>query len=455
MSQSRSADAVPAGAVAAQRTTGPALALRNWRVARQLIVLVAIPAVLILALTGLRVTDAARSAEAYGQVGRLAALGQQVGGLAQAMADERSGTAVFISGGRPAAGLPALRRQYAITDGRAARVRRLVSQLGHGYPAQTRAGAAQALASIARLPGLRRQAAQSQTSALAAITGYSAAISGLFPVNDSIADLSGNSTLITSVRALGSLSRMIDHASQQQAILGVALAGGRFGPGALTALTIAQAQQSSDLASFRSSATPEESQALTETSGSPAGPAGAGGGAAGHRGWQWRAGPRSPGQPAVVRGDVLHGRLDGPGRTAAGGVDHSRRPGPAAERYAVRDNHRRRGAWRPGSCPAGHHLCREVHGAPAEAAGSCGRGRRRGTLARQRCLRPLPLAQPFAAGTAAPADRQFGTERRQPGTAGQPVRDGPSGHPDLAQLRQRARPRRPRDPAPGRAAGPG
>ncbi len=265
MSQSRSADAVPAGAVAAQRTTGPALALRNWRVARQLIVLVAIPAVLILALTGLRVTDAARSAKAYGQVGRLAALGQQVGGLAQAMADERSGTAAFISGGRPAAGLPALRRQYAITDSQAARVRGLVSQLGHGYPAQTRAGAAQVLASIAKLPGLRGQAAQSQTSALAAITGYSAAISGLFPVNDGIADPSGNSTLITSVRALGSLSRMIDHASLQQAILGVALANGRFGPGALTALTTAQAQQASDLASFRNSATPEESRALTET----------------------------------------------------------------------------------------------------------------------------------------------------------------------------------------------
>jgi signal transduction histidine kinase len=265
VSQSRSADAVPAGAVAAPRTTGPALALRNWRVARQLIVLVAIPAVLILALTGLRVTDAARSAEAYGQVGRLAALGQQVGGLARAMADERSGTAVFISGGRPAAGLPALRRQYAITDSRAARVRLLVSQLGHGYPAQTRASAAQTLASIAKLAGLRRQAAQSQTSALAAITGYSAAISGLFPVNDGIADLSGNSTLITSVRALGSLARMTDHASEQQAILGAALAGGRFGPGALTALTIAQAQESSDLASFRNSATPEESLALTET----------------------------------------------------------------------------------------------------------------------------------------------------------------------------------------------
>jgi signal transduction histidine kinase len=234
-------------------------------VAYLLIALVAIPAVLTLALTGLWVTDATRSAEAYGQVGRLAALGQQVAGLAQAMADERSGTAAFISSGRPAASLPALRRQYAITDARAATVRGLVSQLGHGYPAQTRAGAAQVLASIAKLPGLRGQAAQSQTSAPAEIAGYSAAISRLFPVNDGIADQSGNSTLIASVRALGSLSRMIDHASLQQAILGVALANGRFGPGALTALTTARAQQASDLASFRGSATPEESGALTET----------------------------------------------------------------------------------------------------------------------------------------------------------------------------------------------
>lgn len=264
MTQSLSADVVPSGAMATQPTAGPALAPRNRRVACLLIVLVAIPAVLALALTGLWVTDTTRSAEAYGQVGRLAALGQQVVGLTQAMADERSGTAAFISGGRPAARLPALHQQYAITDDRAAKVRRLVSQLGHGYPAQTRAAAAQVLASIAKLPGLRRQAVQSPASALAVITGYSAAIAGLFPLDDGIADLSGNSTLITSVRALGSLSRMIDHASQQQAILGMALAEGRFGPGALTALTTAQARQASDLASFRNSATPEESSALTE-----------------------------------------------------------------------------------------------------------------------------------------------------------------------------------------------
>jgi signal transduction histidine kinase len=265
VTQSRSADAVPATGLAAQRIAVPALARWNRRVAAQLIVLIAIPAILALTLTGLWVTHAARSAGAYGQVGRLATLSQRVTGLARAMADERSGTAAFISAGRPPAGLPALHRQYAITDSQAAWVRLLASGLGHGYPARARAGVAQVLASIAKLPGLRRQAAQPGASALAVIDGYAAAAAGLFPVNDGIADLSGDATLGSGARALGALSRMIDHASQQQAILGMALAAGRFAPGALTALTTAQARQDSDLAAFRGSATPEESWALTQT----------------------------------------------------------------------------------------------------------------------------------------------------------------------------------------------
>jgi signal transduction histidine kinase len=269
MSQSSSADAAPPGALPAPRGAGSVLAPRSWRVACRLIVLVAIPTVLGLALTGLQVTDATRSAEVYGQVGRLAVLGQQVTGLAQAMEDERAGTAALIAEGRPAAGLVALHRQYVITDGWADTVRRLVRQLGPGYPARTRASEATVLASIAELPGLRRHAARSQASALDVINAYSAATAGLFPINDGIADLSGNPTLISSVRALGSLSRMKDQVSQQQAILGAALAEGSVVPRARTALITAQAQQASDLASFRSSATPEESWALAATLAGP------------------------------------------------------------------------------------------------------------------------------------------------------------------------------------------
>ncbi len=269
MSQSSSADADPPGALPAPRGAGSALALRNWRVTCRLIVLVAIPTMLGLTLAGLRVADATGSAEAYGQIGKLAVLSQQVTGLAQSMGDERASTAAFIADGRPAAGLAALDRQYVITDGRAARVRGLVLQLGRGYPAQTRASAATVLADIAELPGLRKHAAQSQAPALTVINGYSAAIAGLFSVNNGIAGLSGNSALTTSVRTLGSLSRMEDQASLQQAILGAALTEGHFGPGALTALTTAEAQQASDLVSFHSSATPEQRWALADTLAGP------------------------------------------------------------------------------------------------------------------------------------------------------------------------------------------
>ena len=119
MSQSSPADTAPPGAFPAQRAAGSALAPRNWRVASRLILLVAIPAVLGLALTGLKITDATRSAAAYGQVSRLAMLGQQVTALTQAMEDERADTAAFIADGRPApASWPCIGSMRSPTAGR-------------------------------------------------------------------------------------------------------------------------------------------------------------------------------------------------------------------------------------------------------------------------------------------------------------------------------------------------
>src|SRR5215467_6660345 len=84
------------------------LALRNWPVTWRLIALIAIPTVVAMAFAGLRVGAAASSAANFGRSAQLAALGQQVTGLAQAMEDERDLTASFIAGGRLAAGRPAL-----------------------------------------------------------------------------------------------------------------------------------------------------------------------------------------------------------------------------------------------------------------------------------------------------------------------------------------------------------
>lgn len=226
---------------------------------------VLIAAILGLTLAGLQVSSAATGAGAYRQISSLAVLGQQVSGLTQALETERTAAALFIAAGQPAADLAALHRQYASTEARAARVSRLL-RLGRPHaPARTRASGAAALASIDELAGLRRETAQRHASPLQVTSGYAAAIAGLFPVVDDIADRSGNPVLVSTVRALGSLSRLTDQASLQQAILGAALARGRFEPGALTALTIARAQESSDLVAFRDSATAQESWALART----------------------------------------------------------------------------------------------------------------------------------------------------------------------------------------------
>jgi hypothetical protein len=232
---------------------GWALALRNWRVPWRLIALIVIPTVVGMVFAGLRVEVAANSAATFGRVEQLAVLSQQVTGLAQAMDDERDLTAGFIANGRPAAGLAALQKQYAVTDTWAGKVRSLTRGVGAAYPAQTQANATAVVARIADLPDLRGYAVHSETPALTVITDYSQATADLFSFNDDIAQQGGNSALVASVRTLGSLSRMKDQASQQRAILDAALTEGQYEPGVLDALTSARAQEASDLASFGTS----------------------------------------------------------------------------------------------------------------------------------------------------------------------------------------------------------
>ncbi|MGN6175776.1 MAG: nitrate- and nitrite sensing domain-containing protein [Streptosporangiaceae bacterium] len=248
---------------------GPVLALRNWRVPCRLIALIAIPTTVAMVFAGLRVAAAAGSAATFGRSAQLAVLGQQITGLAQAMEDERDLTAAFIADGRPPAGRAAVREQYAVTDAWAQAVRAQARGVGGAFPAQTRTDVAAVMTRITDLPDLRGYAIGSDAPALAVVTEYALATGDLFTFDDDIAQQAGSSVLVGSVRALGSLSRMKDQASQQRAILQAALLGGRLEPGALDALIAAQAQQATDLASFETSATLGETQVLNDTVAGP------------------------------------------------------------------------------------------------------------------------------------------------------------------------------------------
>src|SRR5215475_12608235 len=144
-------------AVGPRDRNGSRLALRNWRVPWRLIALIAIPTVVAMAFAGLRVAAAAGSAADFGRSAQLAALGQQVTGLAQAMEDERDLSADFIADGRPA-DQATLRRQYAVTNSWARRVGAQMREVGGDFPAQTQAGAAAVIARIVDLRQLRSYA---------------------------------------------------------------------------------------------------------------------------------------------------------------------------------------------------------------------------------------------------------------------------------------------------------
>lgn len=241
------------------------LAWRNWPVSWRLSAVVVIAVVLDGVLGGLRLAAASDSTAQFSRVTQLAILGQQVTGLAHAMEDERDQTAGFIAAGRPTAGIAAIQQDYAATNTAATSVRSAAAGIGAAFPASTQAKVTAVLDRINDLAGLRDASLHTQLPSLPVITDYSEAIADLFSLNDEIAQGSADSTLEDSVRTLGSLSRMVQDASTQRALLYAAFTERQFEPGALQDLIASQAAQASDLTSFQTSAPLAEQQSFNNT----------------------------------------------------------------------------------------------------------------------------------------------------------------------------------------------
>src|SRR5260370_4608238 len=107
-------------------TSPRALTLRNWPVSTRLIAVIVLALLMGLVFGGLRVVSATDSADEFSRVSQLAALGQQVTGLVQALEDERDETAGLL----PVSDPKDLQHWYAATDAAAARVRTLAAGIG-------------------------------------------------------------------------------------------------------------------------------------------------------------------------------------------------------------------------------------------------------------------------------------------------------------------------------------
>jgi signal transduction histidine kinase len=226
---------------------------------------VAVIAILVdLTLGGLRLAATTESTTSFSHVTQLAVLGPRVTGLAQALEDERDQIAGFIAAGRPAQGAGAVDNAESRTDEAAAQVAAAAKGIGAGFPAATQAKVTTVLDRIAGLPGLRQAAVGTQLPSLPVIMGYSAAIAGLFSLNDEIAQGDADAAVADGVRALGDLSRLEEAASRQRALLFAALTERYFEPGALADLITAQSAEAGYLQAFQATATPGLQQAFND-----------------------------------------------------------------------------------------------------------------------------------------------------------------------------------------------
>ncbi len=250
--------------------------LKNWRVRSKLLLLVVLPTLAAVILGGVSVLSSSRSALAFQRIEQFSRLGGGITNLVQALQTEREDTIRYITmgaqgGGRGAAHgtaapeLAVLAQDHRATDALAARVRSLAGGIGPAYPALAQQEARGAITAIDGLPALRSVAASSQIPSLTVIQEYASAINQLIALEDEIAAGSNDAALADTVRVVGLISSTKEEVSQEQAILTSALTpdlvgAAQLGPGQLTAINAAQAEQTADLAQFSLIATAAQRQ---------------------------------------------------------------------------------------------------------------------------------------------------------------------------------------------------
>ena len=249
--------------------------LKNWRVRSRLLLLVLLPTLAALFLGGFSVLSSARSALAFQRVEQFSRLGSGITNLVQALQTEREDTIRYITmgaqGGRGAAHgtaapeLAVLAQDQRSTNVLAAQVRSLARGIGPAYPALAQQEARGAITAIDGLPALRSVAVSSQIPSLTVIQEYAATINQLIALEDEIAAGSNDAALADTVRVVGLISAAKEEVSQEQAILTSALTAdligaAKLGPGQLSAINAAQAQQAADLAQFGLIATSAQRQ---------------------------------------------------------------------------------------------------------------------------------------------------------------------------------------------------
>ncbi|MBE1537544.1 nitrate- and nitrite sensing domain-containing protein [Actinomadura algeriensis] len=232
---------------------------------QRLIALILLPTIAAVALAGVRISSSVSEAGAYGRVERMAELGVGITRFVQEFTAERDLAVEYSAAGRPGVLLPDLEAQQKRTDAQLEPVRRAAVAIDGSYGAEAVGDARAVLSRLDGVTALRSLVVGSKVPAFIVLQKYTEATEEMIGVLDGISQNVADGALAESSRALGALARAKEAVSRERALLLVGARVGGLAPNEMTALTAARAQEDSELASFRASASVEQNQLYEDT----------------------------------------------------------------------------------------------------------------------------------------------------------------------------------------------
>ncbi|OLT26458.1 hypothetical protein BJF79_12200 [Actinomadura sp. CNU-125] len=232
---------------------------------QRLIVLILVPTIAAVALAGVRISSSVSETEAYGRVERMAELGVGITRFVQEFTAERDLSVEYSAAGRAAVLLPDLEAQQKRTDAQLKPVQEAAAAIDGSYGAEAVRDARAVQSRLDGVTALRSLVVGSRVPAYIVLQKYTEAAEEMIGILDGISQNVADGALAESSRALGALARAKEAVSRERALLLVGARVGALQPAEMTALTAARAQEDSELASFRGSASVEQNQLFEDT----------------------------------------------------------------------------------------------------------------------------------------------------------------------------------------------
>ncbi|MFE3450671.1 nitrate- and nitrite sensing domain-containing protein [Nonomuraea sp. NPDC059194] len=188
----------------------------------RLILLILIPTVVGVLLSGIQLANSIGTAAEYRRLTQVAELVQRLGALSHELGKERTLTAWYIADNRRAGRLSQLRNQRDVVDAGKKKVIDSAKAIDEAHPARVRHQVEEAARWLNGLDGLRESILGDSVPARAAIRTFSSMIDVMEGLQGELVAAGNNEGLLGDATALGALERAKEEVSRQQVILVVA-----------------------------------------------------------------------------------------------------------------------------------------------------------------------------------------------------------------------------------------